>query len=115
MAGATTEAVNGQVDIYGDRYADGTLPGATIPGCSESYTDVNHTCLEAVQVYTYATVADQARYDQQNATPTDGNVVIHGAKFDMTVAGVSVDGVKWVYPVSPATIAARVHGTLATP
>jgi hypothetical protein len=106
MAGATTPAVYGQVDIYGDRYADGSLPGATIPGCSESYSD-SGGCLESVQVYTYATAADQVRGEQENSTPRDGQVTVKGALFDLTVYAVSADGNTWVYPVSSATIPSR--------
>jgi len=115
MAGAATTEVYGQVDISGDRYADGTLPGATVPGCSESWNTGPGGCLESVTVYTYATKTDQARYEQQNATPADGQVMISGDRFTLTVGGVSADGSTWIFPVSPAAIAVRVHGTVVEP
>jgi hypothetical protein len=113
QAGAKTSAVYGQTDIYGDRYADGDLPGATISGCSESYSSTG-TCLESVEVYTFATAADQARDQRLNQT-ADDHVVIAGTLFDLTLYGVSADGNTWEYPVSEATIAARVHGHVVAP
>jgi hypothetical protein len=111
MAGAKTSAVSGQVDVYGDRYAGGDLPGATVPGCNGAYTD-DGKCLEFVQVYTYATAADQAHWESQNSTPSDSNTVISGDLFDLTLYSVIAADGSNVYPVPVKVIAQRVHGTV---
>jgi hypothetical protein len=112
QAGATTTAVHGDIDVYGDRYAQRDIPGATIPGCSESFSVTNGAkCLESVSVYTYVTAADQANWESQNP-PSDSNTVISGHLFDLTLYPVSADGNTWAYPVSVATVAKRVHGTV---
>lgn len=110
MAGAKTTAVHGDEDVYGDLDAQGDLPGATVPGCNISYSS-SGACVESIIVYTYRTQADQQRGDQQVQT-TDSQVIINGNLFQLILYPVAgVDNVN-KYPVSPWTIAARVHGTV---
>jgi hypothetical protein len=94
--GAATQAVYGQVDIYGDRYASGTLHG------------------EDVLVYTFASPAAERADLQRNSTPRDDQVVILGHLFDVTVEGIQAVSGAWDYPVSPSVIAARVGGSIVS-
>jgi hypothetical protein len=118
QAGASTSAVYGETDVYGDREVQGDITGATIPGCNFSYSvtdgSTDPACLESVQVYTYAAAAGQATYeDRPGNESSDDAVLISGHLFDVIVYGVSADyGNTWKFPVSPATVAARVHGTV---
>jgi hypothetical protein len=94
--------VNGLVDIYGDRYAEATWP-------FRGYADGG----ESIIVYTYA---DQAAMDAApQIPPQDGSTLIVGRLFTMQVGAIpAADFASGgpVYTTSPATIAARVHGTM---
>jgi hypothetical protein len=117
LAGATTSAVYGQTDLYGDRYASGDLLAATIPSPCMGEGSSSTGCDESVDVYTYANAAAQAAGESRNQT-SDGSVIISGHLFDLIVYGVqgiSGSGTPWEYPVSVATIAARVDGKILVP
>lgn len=94
----------GSYDIYGDRYADGKLYG---PGC----TAADH-CGEQVTVTTVVSgTLVQVMAQNLGARPSDSNAVITaGTDWFISVTPVVSfsDGYQWF--VSPAMIAARMHG-----
>jgi len=94
---------SGEVDVYGDRYATADFPSG-----------------EEVTAWTYPDAAAKAADDARNPV-TDSMVQIGGppgALWSLTVTGVSgpdaTPGNTLAYPVSPASIAARVGGIIRT-
>jgi len=110
-AGGVTTAKLGNTDANGNRFAQGDLPGATVPGCAEYYT-ADGKCTEALEVTTYADAAAQAADEIRNP-PTDAVSVVRGHLFTVYVYPVSADYSTQVFPVPPSVIAARTGGTVA--
>lgn len=97
-------AVNGQRDIYGDRYASGTFgPDDCGGGCVQ------------VDVYTYASTAAMAAGEQRNnmTQPDDGHAYIAGQLFTVAVTAYPDSNGSWSYgSANLAKIAKAVHGTV---
>jgi hypothetical protein len=86
----------GSTDIYGDRYASGSYPDG-----------------EQVTVYTFTTIDAQAADLARNGTPSDTHAVIRANLANVYVTPVGALAGGYVYAVTPAQIAARVHGKVA--
>ena len=100
--------ISGEVDLYGDRYADGNFYG---PGCTAA-----DNCSERITV---RMVHDRSQLSQyQDTIPSDSNAVIMGPGEAWYITVTPVDDVMngggYVYFTSPQVIAQRVHGTLLT-
>lgn len=95
--------VNGQVDIEGDRYADG---GAAPDKCGGP--------CEQVSVYTFKDAAAQQADIARNSPEQDGHAMIKGSLFDVSVVGYQDTATgAWVFgSLSPQVIAQRVGGTV---
>lgn len=102
-AHASTSAVYGQVDVWGDRYAVGYYPE---DGVAQG---------EQVYVYTFDSAAAQQADLDRNSTPQDGQELIKGDLFDVSVIGMPNLSGGWSYTVSPAAVAILVGGKVVSP
>jgi len=95
-AGASYDSYDGTAvarDFYGDKYLCGVLKQ------------------ESVCVYSFATAARQQE-DLTQPGSGDGEVTVKGPGWDVWVIPVTDAEGNFTFPVSPAVIAERVHGTV---
>jgi hypothetical protein len=107
-AGATAQPG----EVYGSSTAQGWLEGDGSFSAS-GQPDSNY---ERVSVYTLpAGITGQQAIAQVGVTSSDSQVLIAGSSFYVFVYPLQNAEGDSVFPVSPATIAARVHGTVVQP
>jgi hypothetical protein len=85
-----------ETDIYGDRFASGTVDNGN----------------EQVTAWTFASQAAQQADLARNTNPSDGSRTIEGNLWAVSVTPVTAMNGDMTFPVSLASIAAKVGGTV---
>jgi hypothetical protein len=94
-------------DIYGDRFATGSLGGTWVAGVNEGGEDVT--------VWTYSSMAAEQDDLNRNKHPSDGAGAIAGHLWVVSVVPVTSRNGTDSFPIPLRVIAARVGGRVVNP